>query len=116
MFSFLSGDKCSGIDKHTLKRINDEVIYFLQAHPEQADYEFDEKPGYPQDVSNGESTPAAPSNGGAATEKPEDGSDNHNEHYDVRQLARKGMEEEEISMGEFDEFLKGTSTPSADPR
>ena len=32
---------------------------------------------------------------------------NSGEHYDVRHLARKGMEVEEISMGEFDEFLKG---------
>jgi hypothetical protein len=99
-----------------LKRINDEVIYFLQAPPEQADYEFEEKPGYPQDISNGESTLAIPNSDIAATEKPEDGSDNHNEHYDVRQLARKGMEVEEISMGKFDEFLKGTSTPSSDPQ
>ncbi|MBU0593430.1 MAG: hypothetical protein KKH74_06795 [Gammaproteobacteria bacterium] len=182
MFSFLSGDKYSGIDKRTLKRINDEVICFLQARdvlsfrvftidcennpvvliqaipqkklrfsnilefqikrhlrerlgfqvpavfwrfktdntetpgPEQADYEFDEKPGYPQDISNGEPTLAAPNSESTATEKSEGGSDNHNEHYDVRQLARKGMEVEEISMGEFNEFLKGTSTPSTDPQ
>lgn len=79
--------------------------------PEQADYEFDEKPGYPQDAPGGESTIAAPVSEEAGLS---DSLENHNEHYDVRHLARKGMEVEEISMGEFDEFLKGATPSTAD--
>jgi hypothetical protein len=43
-----------------------------------------------------------------------DASDSRNEDYDVRHLARKGMEVEEISMGEFDEFLRGTTASTAE--
>lgn len=75
--------------------------------PEQADYEFEEKPEYPQDIQATDSTIAAESSN-ATEEIPDDASVNHDEHYDVRHLARKGMEVEEISMGEFDDFLKGT--------
>jgi hypothetical protein len=77
--------------------------------PEQADYEFEEKPEYPQDTSTGDTTVAMPDTTIAAGVSQTDPAENHNEHYDVRHLARKGMEVEEISMGEFDEFLKGTS-------
>ncbi len=176
MFSFLSKDKPSRIDKRTLKTINDEVILFLQARdvqsfkvytldyennpvvliqavpqkklrfsnileiqikrhlreklgfqvpavfwrfktdssekpgPEQADYEFEERPEYPQDMPTGDPTHTTPNGAIEAEAKTAEISDIQNEHYDVRHLARKGMEVEEISMGEFDEFLKGTST------
>lgn len=75
--------------------------------PEQADYEFEEKPEYPQDKEGEEPALAAPDSAIAAEGSPDDSSVNHEEHYDVRHLARKGMEVEEISMGEFDDFLKG---------
>lgn len=175
MFSFFSRDKPTGIGKHTLKTINDEVIHFLEARevqhfkvytidyennpvvliqalpqkklrfsnilevqvkrhlreklgfqvpavfwrfktdvseepgPEQADYEFEEKPEYPQDLPAEAQTVAAPEFAEAKETGPENASNAINEHYDVHHLARKGMEVEEISMGEFDEFLKGNS-------
>ena len=76
--------------------------------PEQADYEFEEKPEYPQDQASGAEALAALKSAIDAEPNPQTISKN-NEHYDVRHLARKGMEVEEISMGEFDEFLKGAS-------
>jgi len=71
--------------------------------PEQADYEFEEKPEYPQDL------PTEAEAAGAIASSPANVSSPVTEHYDVHHLARKGMEVEEISMGEFDEFLKGSS-------
>lgn len=181
MFTFLTRDKPTGIDKRTLKSINEEVIHFLQVRevqsfkvytidyesnpvvliqavpqkklrfsnileiqikrhlreklgfqvpavfwrfktdtseapgPEQADYEFEEKPEYPQDTLSGATTIAADDTTIAA-DTTANASDSHNEHYDVRHLARKGMEVEEISMGEFDEFLKGTSAGAEKPQ
>jgi len=78
--------------------------------PEQADYEYEEKPEYPQDHASG--AQAVASLESALTGKPISGS--NAENYDVLQLADKGIEVEEISMGEFDEFLKGATnnTPS----
>ncbi len=183
MFTFLTKDKPAGIDKRTLKTINDEVIHFLQARevqsfkvytidyesnpvvliqavpqkklrfsnileiqikrhlreklgfqvpavfwrfktdtseapgPEQADYEFEEKPEYPQDTLSGATTIAAADDTTIAADTGSaNAPDSHNEHYDVRHLARKGMEVEEISMGEFDEFLKGTSAGTDEPQ
>lgn len=81
--------------------------------PEQADYEFEEKPEYPQDQPTAAHTDTAPD---SMTESDSTNASNPaNEHYDVRHLARKGMQVEEISMGEFDEFLKG-NTVSDDPK
>lgn len=81
-----------------------------QPGPEQADY--DERPGYPQD----QDTPTQPGSpddaqatAGATEPDQENVSANNTGGYDVRMLARKGMEVEEISMGEFTEFLKGSS-------
>lgn len=182
MFSFLSSDKTSSIDRRTLKSINDEVIHFLQARnvqsfkvytidyennpvvliqavpqkklrfsnileiqikrhlreklgfqvpavfwrfktddsetpgPEQADYEYEEKPEYPQDKSTGEQTPAISDATNTVETDMADTAENNNEHYDVHHLARKGMEVEEISMGEFDEFLKGSSPENESPQ
>lgn len=174
MFSFLSREKPTGIDKRTLKTINDEVIHFLEARevqnfkvytidyennpvvliqavpqkklrfsnilevqikrhlreklgfqvpaifwrfktdtsekpgPEQADYEFEEKPEYPQDLNTmGGQTLGAPEAASTIQATPENPSNHIHENYDVHHLARKGMDVEEISMGEFDEFLKG---------
>lgn len=77
--------------------------------PEQADYEFEEKPEYPQDLPTTTQTVAAPKSDGATESSHANVSNPINENYDVHHLARKGMEVEEISMGEFDEFLKGSS-------
>lgn len=176
MFSFLSRDKPGSIDKRTLKKINQEVIHFLEIRevmnfkvytidyehnpvvliqaipqkklrfsnilevqikrhlkeklgfqvpavfwrfkmdqsddpgPEQADYNYEEKPGYPQDQpSSGEQSVTTKDASGGEEAGAETELINQAENYDVRSLARKGMEVEEISMGEFDEFLKGTS-------
>lgn len=84
--------------------------------PEQADYESEGIQEYPQDASTGQTTAAAPDTTIAAAEKPADMSDSHSDNYDVRHLARKGMEVEEISMGEFTEFLKGTSAGTDSPQ
>lgn len=82
--------------------------------PEQADYEYEEKPEYPQDLSK---VLAAPTQTFTTIQEEANTADappeSHNEIYDVHHLARKGMEVEEISMGEFDEFLKGTNTITA---
>lgn len=82
--------------------------------PEQADYEYEEKPEYPQDTSSAEPTLVMPDTSDTPQANAADASDSHNEDYDVRHLARKGMEVEEISMGEFDEFLKGTTASTAE--
>lgn len=78
--------------------------------PEQADYEYEENPQYPQDNSSGDTVAMAPETTITPESNVLEAAENSNEHYDVRHLARKGMEVEEISMGEFDEFLKGVST------
>lgn len=78
--------------------------------PEQADYDFEENPAYPQDMPEGEAMLVPPETTIAAR-----ASNSHDEHYDVRHLARKGMEVEEISMGEFDEFLKGATKKESPP-
>lgn len=80
--------------------------------PEQADYEFEESPEYPQDPPSSSTKMTMPDNTIMTDESMADKIEN--EHYDVRHLARKGMEVEEISMGEFDEFLKGKSAESPD--
>lgn len=89
--------------------------------PEQADFDYEETPDRPVEAPTGpgaESALAAESGLAAATaaplreetaEAPSSGS----EFYDTRQLARRGMEVEEITMGEFDEFLKGATTVAA---
>jgi hypothetical protein len=82
--------------------------------PEQADYEYEEKPEYPQDMSTAEPPLAMPDSADMAQANTADASDSRNEDYDVRHLARKGMEVEEISMGEFDEFLRGTTASTAE--
>ncbi|BCB27741.1 hypothetical protein SKTS_26270 [Sulfurimicrobium lacus] len=83
--------------------------------PEQADYEFEEKPEYPQDLPAGEQATAAPESVDTTESGTANTSNSGGEHYDVRHLARKGMEVEEISMGEFDEFLKGSAADDSSP-
>ncbi len=76
--------------------------------PEQADYEFDEHPQYPQDWGSVSAT------GGqiaAGDEKgaPDENNEQENNYPSPRQTLNN-MQVEEISMGEFDEFLKGVSS------
>ena len=86
--------------------------YKEEPGPEQADYEFDEQPAYPQDTTTlsgtGPATEIQPGAEAATQSKPVEPQDNHEELYDIRN-TRKGFEVEEITLGEFDEFLKGSS-------
>jgi hypothetical protein len=77
--------------------------------PEQADYEFDEQPHYPQDQNQNPSTEqehaALLEQAKAVGEPLEQDSVFHLPPH----LAVNDLQVEEISMGEFDEFLKGAS-------
>lgn len=78
--------------------------------PEQADYEFDEQPAYPQDATTtlhitDHTTETRPSEKPAVQLTAEQ-QENHDELYDIRN-TKSGFEVEEITLGEFDEFLKG---------
>lgn len=78
--------------------------YSEEPGPEQADYEFDEQPQYPQDSA---AAPAAETEGEAKA-----AAENHeHENYAPPHLTLKNVhvEEIDISMGEFEEFLKGAS-------
>lgn len=82
--------------------------------PEQADYEFDEQPAYPQDMTTTlnlteQPTETQPGEKPAA-QPPAEQQDNHDELYDIHN-TKSGFEVEEITLGEFDEFLKG-GTPA----
>ncbi|MDA8093005.1 MAG: hypothetical protein M0T84_03695 [Betaproteobacteria bacterium] len=74
--------------------------------PEQADYDFDEHPSYPQDAPPA----AAPATEAAAdapmADSPPPETHEQEDLYTV-QHAAQGIEVEEISMVAFDEFLKG---------
>ena len=78
--------------------------------PEQADYEFEEQPRYGQPP-----PPAAladtQSKTDAGTMQKLDANHLENELYDVRISTEKGIQVEEVSMLEFDDFLKGPSEP-----
>lgn len=87
--------------------------YKEEPGPEQADYEFDEQPTYPQDATT---TLVDQPTETQADEKPAELSasahqENHDELYDIRN-TKSGFEVEEITLGEFDEFLKGTPAGS----
>lgn len=77
--------------------------------PEQVDYEYEESPGSLQENTDSSEQTASVQTPGVDADNPDGLSSSSSEHYDVHYLARKGMEVEEITMGEFDDFLKGTS-------
>ena len=77
--------------------------------PEQVDYEYEECPESQQENPGTSESPETVLTPDTDPDKPEELSGNVSELYDVGYLARKGMEVEEITMGEFDDFLKGTS-------
>ena len=74
--------------------------------PEQADYEFEEQPRYPQDKAHpsAQDSPALLEAAKTAGEPLEQDSVFLSPH-----LTTNNMHVEEISMGEFDEFLKGAA-------
>jgi len=76
--------------------------------PEQADYEFDEQPLYPQDQN-----PAAEQEQAALLEQAKtvgEPLEQDSVYHLPPHLAVNDLQVEEISMGEFDEFLKGASS------
>ena len=89
--------------------------YKEEPGPEQADYEFDEQPTYPQDA-----TTTLVEQETQAEEKPAEQpasahQENHDELYDIRN-TKSGFEVEEITLGEFDEFLKGGPSNKTPPK
>jgi hypothetical protein len=78
--------------------------------PEQADYEFDEQPHYPQDQNQNpvtEQEHAALLEQAKAVGEP---LEQDSLYHLPPHLAVNDLQVEEISMGEFDEFLKGASS------
>lgn len=78
-----------------------------QPGPEQVDYGIDETPPYPP--SGPDEAPPADRTGPPppTAAAPQD----LDELYNVQHATERGMEVEEIPMGEFDEFLKGPAAP-----
>ncbi|MBU1689106.1 MAG: hypothetical protein KJ958_00480 [Gammaproteobacteria bacterium] len=78
--------------------------------PEQADYEFDEQPHYPQDQTQ---NPATEQEQAALLEQAKtvgEPLEQDSLFHIPPHLAVNDLQVEEISMGEFDEFLKGASS------
>jgi hypothetical protein len=75
--------------------------------PEQVDYEFEEQPRYAQDEA-----PAAASDRPSKTDTATEQEHAENELYDLRSPTEKGIEVEEVSMLEFDDFLKDAEGPA----
>lgn len=78
--------------------------------PEQADYEFDEQPQYPQDQNQ---NPATQQEHAALLEQAKtvgEPLEQDSLFHIPPHLAVNDLQVEEISMGEFDEFLKGASS------
>lgn len=80
--------------------------------PEQADYEFEEEPGYPQDSNRAQPAAQQPSSriekAKSVGEPMEQDSVFHMLPHQT--LNNMHVEEVDISMGEFDEFLKGAAS------
>lgn len=77
--------------------------------PEQADYEFEDQPAYPQDRSAASATDEQPVAAEGGKGAPAEEQENH--YLSPRQtLNDMQVEEIDLSMGEFDEFLKGASS------
>jgi hypothetical protein len=78
--------------------------------PEQADYEFDEQPHYPQDQNQ---NPVTEQEHAALLEQAKtvgEPLEQDSLFHIPPHLALSDLQVEEISMGEFDEFLKGASS------
>jgi hypothetical protein len=83
-----------------------------QPGPEQADYDYDESSESSQDrqtIEPGSDAQAPESNAASEPDQELLSNQNNTGRYDVRLLVHGGMEVEEISMGEFTEFLKGST-------
>lgn len=77
--------------------------------PEQADYEFDEQPHYPQDQNQGPTTEQKQTALQEQAKTVGEPLDQDSLFHLPPHLAVSDLQVEEISMGEFDEFLKGAS-------
>ena len=89
------------------------VDYADTPGPEQADYEFEDHPPYPQDGNiqmQPNTDPTLPES--AATDQ---ASHERDELYNVQHATNSGMHVEEIAMGEFVQFLKGSLSMDTDP-
>jgi len=86
--------------------------YDTKPGPEQADYEFEEQPRYGQDTTPAASADTRSETGTGTAQEP---NANHleNELYDVHISTEKGIKVEEVSMLEFDDFLKGSPEPAS---
>ena len=73
--------------------------------PEQADYEFDEQPHYPQDQN-----PVAGQGRAALLEQAKTVGESLEQDSIFQHLTASDLQVEEISMGEFEKFLKGASS------
>lgn len=80
--------------------------------PEQADY--DEQPTYPQDTVLMEPTTTQQPPDTEIPAQTAEAAEQHDELYDVRHTTKQSFEVEEITLGEFDDFLKGTTTTGKD--
>lgn len=88
--------------------------YKEEPGPEQADYEFDEQPTYPQDATTTLIEQQTQAEEEPAEQPASAHQENHDELYDIRN-TKSGFEVEEITLGEFDEFLKGTPSGNKPP-
>lgn len=88
------------------------VDYADTPGPEQVDYEFEDHPPYPQD-SNTQNQPNTDATlpESVATDQT---NHEHDELYNVQHATNSGMHVEEIAMGEFDQFLKGSLSQETD--
>lgn len=81
--------------------------------PEQADYEFEDQPGYPQDSAGPQPSAPEPSAAQIAEAKNVGEPMEQDSVFHMspqHTLNNMHVEEIDISMGEFDEFLKGATT------
>lgn len=92
------------------------VDYADTPGPEQIDYEFEDHPPYPQDGKT-QTQPETNSSADSTLTKSaidDQTSHEHDELYNVQHATNNGMQVEEIAMGEFDQFLKGSLTQETD--
>jgi len=78
--------------------------------PEQADYEFDEQPRYPQDQNQNPATEQEHTDLLEQAKTVGEHLEQDSVFHIPPHLAVHDLQVEEISMGEFDEFLKGASS------
>ena len=92
------------------------VDYADTPGPEQVDYEFEDHPPYPQDDNTQiQSKTDSAADGTLAESAAADlKNSEQDELYNVQHATNSGMHVEEIAMGEFDQFLKGSLSQATD--